>query len=65
MKAASDVYSPIAGEVIEGNGELEDRPELVNQDPYGDGWIMKIRPTDAADTGSLLDAEQYSATLEE
>ncbi len=65
VKAASDVYSPIAGEVIEGNGELEDRPELVNQDPYGDGWIMKIRPADAADTGSLLDAEQYSATLEE
>ena len=64
VKAASDVYSPVAGEIAEGNGELEDRPELVNQDPYGDGWIMKIRLADDADLDSLLDADDYSATLE-
>jgi glycine cleavage system H protein len=65
VKAASDVYSPVAGEVVEGNGELEDRPELVNQDPYGEGWIMKIRPADGVDLGALLDADGYSATLDD
>ena len=65
VKAASDVYSPVSGEIVEGNGELENRPELVNQDPYGEGWIMKIRLTDGADLGSLLDADEYSDSLED
>ena len=65
VKAASDVYSPIAGEVVEANAGLADAPELVNQDPYGQGWIMRIRPADGADTSGLLDAEQYQATLDE
>jgi glycine cleavage system H protein len=65
VKAASDVYSPIEGEVVEGNAELADRPELVNQDPYGEGWIMRIRPAAEAETSALLDANAYSATLED
>src|SRR6185295_6101940 len=44
VKAASDIYSPIAGEVVEGNTALADNPEIVNQDPYGNGWFMRIRP---------------------
>jgi glycine cleavage system H protein len=65
VKAASDVYSPVAGEIVAGNADLEDRPELVNQDPYGDGWIMKIRLTDGADLETLLGADDYSETLED
>ena len=65
VKAASDVYSPIAGEVIAVNEGLADAPELVNQDPYGEGWIMRVRPADGADTSGLLDAGQYEATLDE
>ncbi len=65
VKAASDVYSPIEGEVVEGNAELADRPELVNQDPYGEGWIMKIRPAEGFDPGGLLAADAYAATLED
>jgi glycine cleavage system H protein len=65
VKAASDVYSPIDGEIIEGNAELANQPELLNSDPYGAGWIMKIRPATGADAGSLLDAQAYAATLED
>lgn len=65
VKAASDIYSPVGGEVIGANESLSDNPELVNQDPYGDGWIMKIRPNDVADLDELLDPEAYKELLEE
>ena len=65
VKAASDVYAPVGGEVVEGNAGLADKPELVNEDPYGQGWLMKIRPASAAELDQLLDAEAYAATLEE
>jgi glycine cleavage system H protein len=65
VKAASDVYSPLAGEVVDANGDLADTPELVNQDPYGDGWIMRLRLDDADEVEDLLDASDYEDTLEE
>lgn len=65
VKAASDVYSPVSGEVVEANDALADSPELVNQDPYGDGWIMRIQVSDASELGELLAAEAYEATLED
>jgi glycine cleavage system H protein len=65
VKAASDVYSPIGGEVIAGNEALATQPELLNTDPYGAGWIMKIRPAGGAETSALLDAKAYQATLED
>ena len=65
VKAASDVYAPIAGEVVGGNDALNDTPELVNSDPYGEGWIMKIRPSDAAAVDALLDAAGYEKVLDE
>ena len=63
VKAASDVYSPLGGEVIAGNDALAAQPELVNQDPYGQGWIARLRPASAADVEALLDASQYSEHL--
>jgi glycine cleavage system H protein len=63
VKAASDVYSPISGEVLAGNDALAAQPELVNQDPYGQGWIARLKPASAADVAALLDAEQYAAQL--
>ena len=65
VKAASDVYSPLSGEVTEANDALADSPELVNQDPYGDGWIMRIRLSSPSELDDLLDAEAYEATLED
>lgn len=65
VKAASDIYSPIAGEVVEGNPALADNPEIVNQDPYGKGWFMRIRPANAADVGKLLDAAGYEQALKD
>ncbi|WP_414828197.1 glycine cleavage system protein GcvH [Alteromonas sp. H39] len=65
VKAASDVYTPITGEVIAVNEELEDSPELVNSDPYGDGWMFKIKASDASEFEALLDAEGYENTLED
>lgn len=61
VKAASDIYSPIAGEIVEVNAALSDAPELINSAPYGDGWIYKIKPADNADLDSLLDASAYEA----
>ncbi|MRJ07631.1 glycine cleavage system protein GcvH [Ornithobacterium rhinotracheale] len=58
VKTVSDLFMPVAGEVIELNEALDDEPELVNQDPYGKGWIIKVKITDA-DTSELLDAEAY------
>jgi glycine cleavage system H protein len=59
VKAASDVYAPVTGEVIEGNQALLDDPSLVNRDPEGEGWFFKIRLSDAAELDGLMDAEAY------
>ncbi|MEE4202709.1 MAG: glycine cleavage system protein GcvH [Halieaceae bacterium] len=61
VKAASDIYAPIGGEVIETNEALEDAPETVNSDPYNDGWFFKLRPDDAAELDALMSAEEYAA----
>ena len=64
VKAASDIYAPVAGEVIGVNEKLEDEPELVNSDPYGDGWLFKLKVTDASELEKLLDADAYAAQLD-
>jgi glycine cleavage system H protein len=61
VKTISDLFIPVAGEVLEQNAALADQPELVNQDPYGEGWLIKIKPSADADFDSLLDAEAYKA----
>ena len=61
VKAASDVYAPVAGEVIEGNAGLADAPESVNNDPYGSGWLLKMKLADAAAVNALMDAAAYEA----
>ena len=58
-KSVSDLYAPVSGTVVEVNTELEATPELVNRDPYGDGWICIVRPDDVGQAGSLLDAAGY------
>lgn len=65
VKAASDVYAPIAGEVVEGNPALADEPELLNTAPYGDGWIFKLKPENAADLDALMSAEAYEQSLQD
>ncbi|MDG2098610.1 MAG: glycine cleavage system protein GcvH [Glaciecola sp.] len=65
VKAASDVYAPITGEVIEVNEDLEDSPELVNSDPYGDGWLFKVKADDISEVESLLDADGYAESIED
>ncbi|NIP73436.1 MAG: glycine cleavage system protein GcvH [Gammaproteobacteria bacterium] len=64
VKAASDVYAPVAGEVLEGNEALAEGPETVNKDPYGEGWLMKIKPDNVDDIDALMDAEAYNAHVE-
>ena len=64
VKAASDVYAPVGGEVIAVNETLADAPETINQDPYGEGWIFKLRPSDGSQMAALLDAEAYNAQVE-
>lgn len=64
VKAASDVYSPIEGEVVEGNEALADSPEAVNKDPYGEGWLFKLRPANADDVAALMDADAYQKLVE-
>jgi glycine cleavage system H protein len=64
VKAASDIYAPVTGTVVEVNVKLEDSPELVNEAPYGDGWFFKIKASDPAAVESLLNAEQYQAFCE-
>jgi glycine cleavage system H protein len=59
VKAASDIYAPVGGEVIEINGLLEDEPEIVNTDPYNDGWFYKLQPSDATELEALMSAEDY------
>jgi len=65
VKAASDIYAPMSGEVIAVNENLEDSPELVNQDPYGDGWIYQLKPANKAEFDELLSADDYATTLED
>ena len=65
VKAASDTYAPISGEIIEVNSELEDSPEKINDDPYGDGWMYKIQIDDHSEVADLLDASSYSETIAE
>jgi glycine cleavage system H protein len=62
VKAVSDLYSPVGGEVVEVNGALEDSPEKINEDPYGEGWILKLQ---ISDEGDLLSAADYEKLLEE
>ncbi|MCG6657055.1 glycine cleavage system protein GcvH [Halomonas campisalis] len=64
VKAASDLYAPLAGEIIEVNEALEDAPETVNEAPYEDGWIMKVRVADTASLDELLDADGYRAVAD-
>ncbi|GIU96620.1 MAG: glycine cleavage system H protein [Actinomycetota bacterium] len=63
-KSVSDVYSPITGTILERNAALEDRPELVNAQPYGDGWLVVIQPDDPSELDGLLDAGGYRAFVE-
>lgn len=65
VKAASDVYAPIAGEVIESNAALATTPEILNSDPYGEGWMWKLKPANGADVDALLDAAGYQKVLDE
>ena len=64
VKTASDIYAPVAGEIVEVNLALEKTPELVNQDPYGEGWIFRLKPRDMGDLDELLDAGGYQEVLE-
>ncbi|MBA3980299.1 MAG: glycine cleavage system protein H [Alcanivorax sp.] len=64
VKAASDIYAPVSGEVVAVNEALEDTPELVNQDPYGDGWLFRIRVADTAELEQLLSANDYREQLD-
>lgn len=65
VKAASDIYAPVSGTVIATNELLDDEPEKVNQDPYGDGWFFKVRPTDVGELDELLDADAYIDVCED
>lgn len=65
VKAASDIYAPASGEVIKVNEELADSPELVNSDPYGDGWLFRLKLTDESDLNELLDASQYQDSIDD
>lgn len=65
VKTVSDLFSPLSGEVIKVNEQLEDRPELVNEDPYGDGWMIQIQISDPDEIDELMSAEEYEAYLEE
>ena len=65
VKAASDAYAPVSGEVVEVNEALEDEPERVNTDPYGEGWMYKIRVSDASELQGLLSADAYEALQED
>jgi glycine cleavage system H protein len=64
VKAVSDLYAPVSGEVLEVNQQAIDKPELVNQQPYGEGWLIKLRLSDAAELDALLTPEAYEASVE-
>jgi|TARA_B110000967_G_scaffold179334_1_gene194736 glycine cleavage system H protein len=63
VKTVSDLFMPVAGEIIEFNESLEEEPEKVNEDPYGDGWMIKIKVTDSTDLDSLLSADDYNSLI--
>jgi len=63
VKAVSDVVSPVSGEIVEVNEALADAPENVNDDPYGEGWLVKVRISDPSELDSLMDAEAYESSL--
>ncbi|HHY0418935.1 TPA: glycine cleavage system protein GcvH [Vibrio parahaemolyticus] len=65
VKAASDIYSPVTGEVVEINEELEDSPELINEEPYEGGWIVKVKLSDPSELDDLKDVEEYLSSIEE
>jgi len=65
VKAASDIYAPISGEIVAVNEDLGDSPEQVNSEPYGDGWIFRIKASNEAEVAALLDATAYQALLED
>lgn len=65
VKAASDIYAPIAGEVIAVNEALEDSPEVINESPYDDGWFFKLQPSEVGELENLMDAEAYDAECDE
>ena len=65
VKAASDIYAPITGVIVEINEELEDSPELINEEPYEGGWIVKVKMSDPAELDDLKDAEEYLSSIEE
>ena len=64
VKTASDIYAPVSGEITEVNGDLETSPERINESPYEDGWLFKIRSSDAGELEGLLDADTYQKTAE-
>jgi glycine cleavage system H protein len=64
VKAVSDVIAPLSGEIVEVNGALADAPERINEDPYGEGWLVKVRLGDAAEVDGLLDSAEYRKLLE-
>lgn len=64
VKAASDIYAPVSGEIVAVNEALDDTPELVNQDPYGDGWLYRIKVADKSELEQLLSADDYAGQLE-
>jgi glycine cleavage system H protein len=63
VKAVSDVIAPLSGEIVEINGALSENPEKINEDPYGEGWLVKVKLSDPSQTGSLMSAADYEATL--
>ena len=65
VKAASDIYTPVSGEVLAVNEKLEDEPEMVNSDPYNDGWFFRVQPADASELEALLNAEDYQSKCDE
>ena len=65
VKAASDIYAPISGEIVEINKELEDSPELINEEPYEGGWIVKVKMSDPSELDNLKDAEEYLNSIED
>ncbi|ANS87982.1 Glycine cleavage system H protein [Vibrio scophthalmi] len=65
VKAASDIYAPVSGEIIEVNEELEDSPELINEEPYEGGWIVKVKLSDPEELNDLKDADEYLNSIEE
>ena len=64
VKAVSDVFAPLSGEVVSVNGDLGDNPEKINEDPYGEGWLVRVRLSDSSEVDSLLDADAYKNLLQ-